>query len=129
MAVRVMTSRYRPTPDVPTAMRSTWTPTEKQFQALVTELAGQYGFAVYHPFDSRRSTAGYPDLTLVKPPRLIFVELKVGKYQITDQQREWLEMLGECGVEAYVLRSTGDRVQDTAGIVGLLREKPKRVAA
>jgi hypothetical protein len=32
-------------------------------------------------------------------------------------------------VEAYVMRSTGDRVQDAMGIGRLLTEKPVQVAA
>ena len=121
--------RYRPQPDVASAMTSPWSPTEKQFQSLVTDLAGRHGFACFHPFDSRRSAVGWPDLVLCNPPRLLFLELKVGKYQATDDQLRWLHLLDECGQEAYVVRSTGDQVKDAAAIVGLLRQRPAKVAA
>jgi hypothetical protein len=126
---RPRSARYRSQPDVATAMAAPWQPSEKQFMALVTDIAERLGWAVYHPFDSRRSTAGFPDLTLVRPPRLVFVELKVGTYQPTDAQLAWLDLLAQCGVEAYVMRSTGDRVQDAMGIGRLLTEKPEQVAA
>ena len=40
--------------------------TEAQFQEAVVQLARLTGWLVYHTFDSRRSQAGYPDLTLLK---------------------------------------------------------------
>ena len=87
------------------------------------------GYSVFHAFDSRRSAAGWPDIVACKPPRILFVELKVGRYQPTEEQLRWLHLLGECGLEAYVMRSTGDRVEDAKGIADVLREKPKAVAA
>lgn len=116
-------------PDVTTAMRSLWQPTEKQFQALVLDLAGKMGWSCYHTFDSRRSQAGFPDVVMVKPPRLIFLELKVGKHQATDAQIAWLDLIGQCGAEAYVMRSTGDQTRDAMGIADLLARKPAKAAA
>ena len=50
--------------------------TEAQFQAVVIEYAELHGWRVYHTHDSRRSQPGFLDLTMVRPPRLIFAELK-----------------------------------------------------
>ena len=78
--------------------------TEKQFQSQVEELADILGWRHYHTHDSRRSQAGFPDLTLVKPPRLIFAELKVGTREPTREQQAWIDDLLECGIEVYVWR-------------------------
>lgn len=76
--------------------------TEKAWMAQVVDVAKLFNWRVYHPFLSKWSESGFPDLTLVRPPRLVFVELKrVGK-RPTPAQAEWLELLGRClGVEAY----------------------------
>lgn len=64
--------------------------TEKQFMAAVIDLARVLGWKVYHPFDSRRSEPGWPDLVLTKPARpIIFAELKRTGGRVTTAQREW----------------------------------------
>ena len=47
----------------------------------------------YHTRDSRRSAAGFPDLVLVRGPRLIFAELKTERGKLTADQVAWLEDL------------------------------------
>lgn len=47
---------------------------------------------------------GFPDLLLVKPPKLIVAELKVGKNQVTTEQRAWLYAFREAGILAFVWR-------------------------
>jgi hypothetical protein len=47
----------------------------------------------YHTRDSRRSVPGFPDLVLVRPPRLLFVELKTERGKLTADQVAWLEDL------------------------------------
>lgn len=77
--------------------------TEKDLQSNVLELARLRAWRAYHTYDSRRSQKGFPDLVLLKPPRLIFAELKVGKKRPTAEQRAWLDELDECPeVEAYL---------------------------
>ena len=79
--------------------------TEKDFQETVIDLAEARGWRVFHPYDSRRSREGYPDLTMVRAPRVIFAELKTEKGQVSDAQAAWAEALLECpGVEHYVWR-------------------------
>jgi hypothetical protein len=70
--------------------------TEKQFQSQVVELAKTLRWSVYHTFDSRHSTAGYPDLTLVRE-RIIFAELKVGRGKLSPAQIEWRDLLVNAG--------------------------------
>jgi hypothetical protein len=79
--------------------------TEKQLQEAVLHLARLLGWDAFHVYDSRRSARGYPDTTLVRPPRLIFAELKVGRRQLTPSQVRWLGRLGAIpGVECYTWR-------------------------
>jgi hypothetical protein len=77
---------------------------EKRFMASVVKRARFHGFACFHPFDSRRSREGWPDLTLGKlvprddgrPPFrvVIFAELKTEKGKLTAAQQWWLLVLG-----------------------------------
>jgi hypothetical protein len=78
--------------------------TEKAFTGQVVQLARMLGYRVYHPWLSVHSAAGFPDLVLVRPPRLIVAELKVGKNMPTAAQREWLDDLRASGAESYVWR-------------------------
>jgi hypothetical protein len=89
--------------------------TEKQLQTRIIEFARLYGWRVAHFHDSRRQVkpgvfvgdkdaAGFPDLVLVRPPRLMVVELKRELGKVTDEQRAWIDDLRSCGVEVHVVR-------------------------
>ena len=79
--------------------------TEKAFQAAVVQAATFAGWKVYHTFDSRRSPAGFPDLVLVRPPDVLFVELKTDTGRVRLDQEQWLAALKACtAVEAHVWR-------------------------
>lgn len=100
---------------------------EAAFQVQVIALAKRLGYRAYHTHDSRRSEPGFPDLVLVKPPRLLFLELKVGRRQLTDEQRAWLAELDACEqVEAFAVRGRSDRTTDLAALAELLRRSPSR---
>ena len=78
---------------------------ERDFQRQVVELAELTGWRTYHTYDSRRSNPGFPDLVLVRPPRVVFVELKRERGHMTTTQRQWAEDLGDCPqVEYYLWR-------------------------
>ena len=77
---------------------------EKRFQAQVLELAHALGWRSYHPYNSRRSARGFPDLTLVKGGRLIFAELKSERGRLISPQREWLNALRATPAEVYIWR-------------------------
>ena len=66
---------------------------EKDFQQTVVDYAHLCGWKTYHTYDSRRSDAGFPDLTMVRGTRLIFVELKSHKGKTNTAQDEWLDAL------------------------------------
>jgi hypothetical protein len=78
---------------------------EADLMAAVIVLARLAGWSVYHPYDSRRSTAGYPDLTLVREGQLLFVECKREDGRLTQDQSDWLLRLSRVpGVVATVWR-------------------------
>jgi len=86
--------------------------TEAELQRLVTEAAEMAGWLVFHDNDSRRNVAGFPDLVLVKPPRVAFVELKSETGRLRAEQTTWLEALEVCEtVSSGVVRpSTADQL-------------------
>ena len=95
--------------------------TEKGFMAAVLQLAKIHGWRTYHTFDSRRSTAGFPDLTLVRGPRCIMAELKSATGKVTKDQAAWLAALGAVqGVEVALWRPKDWSIIATT----LKREKP-----
>jgi len=79
--------------------------TESDLQGAVVDLAGRFGFLVYHTYDSRRSAKGFPDLCMVHPKSgaLIFAELKSETGRVTVEQDRWLRALAFRGV-AFVWR-------------------------
>lgn len=77
--------------------------TEKDFLSQVKDLAKVYHWRFYHPFLSKWSERGYPDITLIRPPKIIFVELKRENGKLTTHQQEWADLLKACpGVEYYL---------------------------
>ena len=87
--------------------------TEREFQRAVVELARLMGWRVHHtrPALTRagewrtpiQGDAGFPDLVLCRPPRLILAELKRNGARPTPQQQAWLDALASCaGVECYL---------------------------
>lgn len=81
------------------------TMSEKELQSAVVELAGVFAWRQYHTWLSLHSAGGFPDLVLLRPPRLIFAELKREKANPSAEQRHWLEDLSAvAAVETYVWR-------------------------
>jgi hypothetical protein len=74
---------------------------EKQFMGAVVEAARLCGWLVYHPFDSRRSQAGFPDLVCVRE-RVLFCELKSAKGKLSEAQADWLASLASAGASVHV---------------------------
>jgi hypothetical protein len=87
--------------------------TEQQFTNALLMWAKVYGWRRFHVRNSGmggksqvQGDKGFPDLVLVRPPRLIFAELKVGKRKLTDEQLLWEVDLLRVGlpVEQYSWR-------------------------
>ena len=87
--------------------------TEREFQRAVVELARLMGWRVHHtrPALTQRGRwltpiqgdAGFPDLVLCRPPRLVIAELKRVGGKPTAEQRGWLEALQACAaLECYL---------------------------
>jgi hypothetical protein len=86
--------------------------TEAQFQAEVMRVAVEHGWRTMHVGRARvgrkwvtpTSTNGWPDLTLLRPPQLVCLELKRVGGTVRPGQREWIEALQQVpGVEAYIV--------------------------
>ena len=79
-------------------------PTETQFRNSIIALAQWSGWLCYYVPDSRKvSSAGFPDLTLLKH-RFLLVELKTDKGRLSEEQRTWLRLASEAGIDARVWR-------------------------
>jgi hypothetical protein len=79
--------------------------TEKQWQAVIVEAAQYLGFTVYHTEFSIRSSPGFPDLILAKPPRLVVIECKAERGKVTPAQERWLSLFAAVpGVTAVCAR-------------------------
>ena len=90
--------------------------TEAEFQRQVIDLAHILGWVVYHPMLSKWSERGWPDLSMVRPPRLVFAELKRESGKTTEHQDRWLALLGATCAEVYLWRPS-----DLDGIATILR--------
>ncbi len=77
---------------------------EKHFEGQVKHLAKIFHVdEYYHPFLSKWSAKGFPDLTIIKVPRLIFVELKGTKGKVSPEQQHWHDLINQCtSVEAHI---------------------------
>lgn len=93
---------------------------EAALLAAVRDLARLTGWLTYHTHDSRRSEAGFPDLTLVnvRQGRIIFAELKTAIGRTTQQQDEWLAALAAVGCETALWRPA-----DLPEIARILRKR------
>jgi hypothetical protein len=78
---------------------------EKDWSEQIRQYARLRGWRYYHTYRSTRSPEGYPDITLVRPPRVVFAELKRERGRVTHAQNDWLAALRHCpGVETYLWR-------------------------
>jgi hypothetical protein len=70
----------------------------------VLKLARLCHWATYHTRYSLGSDAGWPDLVLCKPPRLLIRELKREGEGATAEQTAWLTALRACGMDCGIWR-------------------------
>ena len=76
---------------------------EKHLRQQVMDIAGHFGWThKYFTWRSKHSPAGFPDLVLVKPGKVIYVELKSMKGKLSDYQISWLIALACAGQWVYV---------------------------
>lgn len=76
---------------------------EKAWLRQVVDLAKLRGWKIYHTHNSLHSPSGFPDLVMVRPPRLVFAELKTDRKGsvTTPDQHEWLELLRQLPGQPY----------------------------
>ena len=108
-------TRRRTAPVSPSTPQDGQMVTEAAFQAKVIAHALRQGWLFYHTHDSRRSPGGFPDLVLVRPPEIIFAELKRDDGKLTKAQSTWLGALWNCpSVQTCVWRpSDWDAIERT----------------
>ena len=90
---------------------------ERDFMKAVIEMATLFGWRTWHDSATnaprqcwhcgrgtvlKRNDPGWPDLVLVRRPRILFVELKAEGETPTVEQWAWLGELDACGQEAHV---------------------------
>lgn len=76
---------------------------EKDLQRYVMQTAKLLGWRGYHTWNSIHSQKGFPDCVLLRPPRLVVIELKVGRNKPTPDQRDWLDAFALIpGVESHL---------------------------
>ena len=78
--------------------------TEQQLQGAVIDMCKLFGIAWYHPYFSRRSVPGWPDMAICGTRRFITRELKTAKGKTTPEQERWGRMLREAGISWDVWR-------------------------
>lgn len=84
---------------------------EADWQREVLRVAHAHGWRTSHTRRARvgrrmvtPAATGLPDLILVRPPQLVFLELKAHRGEHRPAQIEWLRDLQACdGVEAYMV--------------------------
>lgn len=97
--------------------------TEDGFLGWVLDLAKLHGWRVAHfrPALTARGWrtpvqadgAGFPDLVLVRGEQLIFAELKSERGRLSDEQRAWLDALGQTAATCCVWRpSDRQRIEE-----------------
>ena len=94
--------------------------TERAWLGRVRDLAQLHRWRTYHTHDSRRSEPGFPDLVLVRGPRLVVAELKTAAGRVTPDQRAWLDALHGCGPPEVHLW----RPDDWPTVLATLRHPP-----
>jgi hypothetical protein len=77
---------------------------ERAFQSAVCQLAKGLGCIVFHPYDSRRSEPGFPDLVIVGKRGFMFREMKTQQGKVSDAQQMWLDKLTAAKADAAVWR-------------------------
>jgi hypothetical protein len=79
---------------------------EADFMWQIIQLARLVGFKTYHPYDSRRSAVGYPDLTLVHAERRVFLWVEVKRHDgiLTPAQEGWRDAIRAAGGDWRVWR-------------------------
>ena len=88
--------------------------TEAELQEAVRRMCADLGLYHYHPHDSRRSQAGWPDSVIIGPAGIIFRELKTQAGKLSSEQRHVGYLLTGAGLSWEVWRPA-DLLDGTIG--------------
>lgn len=77
--------------------------THDQYQWEIEKLLTEHGYWCYHTGNSRGSKPGYPDLSCIGPD-IFWVEIKTGRGQLTNEQKECIARITASGHTVHVLR-------------------------
>lgn len=81
-----------------------WPVDERTFRRQLLDLARMLRWRAYFTWTSVHSPPGFPDIVLVRGPRLVIAELKSEDGKLTEPQRVWLlDLVGTCA-EVYLWR-------------------------
>ena len=88
---------------------------EADWQNTIIATARQFGWRVYHTWNSEHSESGFPDLCMVKGRRCLMVECKTVANRLTKEQSRWLLALSHVpGIECFYWDPTdGDEMERT----------------
>lgn len=79
--------------------------TERQLQDAIVACAHSLGYAhVDHTYLSINSESGFPDLVLLRPPRIVIVECRAKRGGVSPAQGDWLAAWRTCGTVVLVAR-------------------------
>ena len=98
---------------------------EAHLQGAVIDICRYLGVAWHHEYSSRRSTPGWPDLTLCGSRGFILRELKTATGRLTIEQQHWGLMLRSAGQNWDVWRPCdleSGRIQHELLAIRLRRE-------
>ena len=94
--------------------------TESDLSRAVLDMARLFKWLPYHSWTSIHSAAGFPDWVFVRPPRVLFVELKSEVGKLTPAQANWIAALRDCPVEVAVIRPSDCRDPIEMSVLGRL---------
>ena len=87
---------------------------ERDFQREVIEVARSFGWTDFHVLrsDLSKMRPGFPDLFLIRPPNIVWAELKAKNGKLSDAQKDMCEMLKESGQNIYVWHAENEKDWD-----------------
>ncbi len=85
-------------------------PSEKDWQREVVSWAKKLGWMVHENKFSLYAKPGFPDLFMVRPPKVIIAELKSNKGKLRPEQETWIENLRACGLSVCVWRPQDEKI-------------------
>lgn len=81
--------------------------TENELDRAIRRLCKDLNLRLYHTHDSRRSPAGFPDLVIVGPYGVLYIELKSMTGKLRPEQAEWRDDLIAAGQSWHLWRPDG----------------------